>query len=105
MEIGRRDNDYIKLYNKGDVLYRVGKYGIEKITIIDVESYPHYVYRDNKGRSYFNHSIVKSCFKTRKEAEAETQKRQNITKKRQMLKEYERKLNKELNIIDHYIVK
>ena len=50
-------------------------------------------------------NIFKSCFKTKEEAEKEIQRRQNIVKKRQLLKEYERNLNKELGLEDHYIVK
>lgn len=45
--------DTVKLYDIGDKLYRVGKYGIDLITIIDIQQYPHYVYRDDKGHSYF----------------------------------------------------
>lgn len=101
-----KEMDTVKLYDIGDKLYRVGKYGIDLITIIDIQQYPHYVYRDDKGHSYFNHNIVKSCFRTMKEAEEEIRNRTLIAKKKQMLKEYERKLNKELNISkEHYIVK
>ena len=46
-----------------------------------------------------------NLFKTKEEAEKEIQRRQNIVKKRQLLKEYERNLNKELGLEDHYIVK
>ena len=106
-----KKEDCIKLHDVGDILYRVSKgrkdseYKIEEITIIKVEAYPHYVYRDNTGHSYFNHSIIKSCFKTKEEAEQEVQRRKNITKKHQMLREYERELNKKLNLEGHYTIK
>lgn len=89
----------------GDVLYRVGKYGIDKITIIKIDHYPHSVYRDDHGHSYFDRTIHKSCFKTLEEAEKEVQKRKNIVKKRNKLKEYEIKLNQELGIENHFIIK
>ena len=89
----------------GDVLYRVGKYGIDKITIIAIDHYPHSVYRDDHGHSYFDRTIHKSCFKTLEEAEKEVQKRKNIVEKRNKLKEYEIKLNQELGIENHFIVK
>ena len=98
-------DDCVKLYDVGDVLYRVGKYGIEQITITKVDTYPHYVYKDDKGRSYFNHSIIKSCFKTQEEAEQEAQRRKKVTEKKQMLKEYEQQLNQKLGLVDHFIIK
>ena len=103
--MGIRDNDCVQLFYKDEVLYRVGKYGIEQIKIIQVESLPHYVYKDDKGHSYFNHNIIKSCFRTFDEAREEQRRREMITEKRKKLKEYERKLNEEFNIVDHYIVK
>ena len=101
----KKEEDCIQLYNVGDKLYRVGKYGIELITITKVEDYGHFVYRDDKGHSYFNHSIVKSCFKTLEEAKEEIRNRTLIIQKKKLLKEYERKLNEELDLKDHYIIK
>ena len=98
-------DDCVKLYNVGDVLYRVGKYGIEQITITKVDAYPHYVYRDDKGHSYFNHNITKSCFKTREDAQQELERKERITKKKQMLKEYEQQLNRKFGLVDHFIIK
>lgn len=100
-----KDRDTTQLFNEGDVLYRVGRDGIDEVTIIAVHHYPHCVYKDDHGHSYFNHSISKSCFKTLEEAQKEQQKRENITKKRKMLKEYEIKLNYELGIENHFIIK
>ena len=100
-----RDLDETQLFNEGDVLYRVGKYGIDKVTITKVEHYPHCVYKDDHGHSYFNHNITKSCFKTQEEAKKEILKRKNIIEKRNRLKEYEIKLNEELGIENHFVVK
>lgn len=100
-----RDVDLTQLFNEGDTLYRVGRDGIDKVTIIRVDHYPHCVYKDDHGHSYFNHNISKSCFKTEEEAKKEVQRRENIVKKRKMLKEYEIKLNAELGITNHFIVK
>ena len=98
--------DVRQLYHIGDKLFRVGRDGIDEISIIKINHYPsHCVYKDDHGHSYFNHSINKSCFKTLEEAQKEQQKRENITKKRKMLKEYEIKLNNELGIENHFIVK
>lgn len=100
-----RENDYVKLYNIGDVLYRVGKYGIEEVTIIEIDQFPHYVYRDDHGHSYFNHTIVKTCFKTKEEAEQEVHRRENIIEKRKLMRQYEIELNKKFNLVNHFIVK
>lgn len=96
---------YVQLYKVGDFLYKVSRDKITKIMITDIRKYPHIVYRDNNNTSYFNRSIVKSCFKTYEEAEQELERQRNIKKKREMMKEYERKLNEELNISNHFIVK
>ncbi len=97
--------DTEELFNVGDVLFRVGRDGIDEVTIMEINHYPHCVYKDDHGHSYFNHSIRKSCFKTREEAEREILKRRNIATKRKMLKEYEIKLNYELGIENHFIIK
>lgn len=94
-----------ELYQEGDILYRVGRDGVDKVTIIKVKHYPHCVYKDDHGHSYFNHNIEKSCFKTLEEAENEVQKRKNINIKRKKLKEYELSLNEEMHIENHFIVK
>lgn len=99
------EEECVKLFNEGDILYRVSEKGINKITIIRVESLPHYVYKDNLKHTYFNRNIKNTCFKTYEEAEKELQRRQNIKEKRKLLKEYETQLNEKFNIINHYIVK
>jgi len=102
----RIEDDKEVLFHEGDKLFRVGRDGIDEITIIKIVTYPnHYVYKDDHGHSFFNHTIGKSCFKTLEEAKKEVQKRENINKKRKLLKEYELKLNKELEIENHFIIK
>lgn len=104
--MGLKDNDHIKMCDIGDKFYRIAKDGIVTVIIKEIEDYKtHYVYRDESGHSYFNHTMAKSCFKTKEEAEAEIQRRKNIAEKRKILKEYEKELNKKLNIVDHYIIK
>ena len=98
-------NDYVKLCDVGDVFYRLGKNKIHKVIITEIKRLPHYVYRDSTGKSYFNHSIVKYCFKTIEEAEEAQKRQERIAEKKALLKEYERKLNEKLNIGDHYIIK
>ena len=97
--------DTEQLFKEGDVLFRVGKYGIDKVTIIEVKHYPHCVYKDDHGHSYFNRNIRNSCFETQEDAEKEIQRRKNIIEKRKMLKKYELKLNEEFGINNHFIIK
>lgn len=109
------EEDKIQMCKVGDRFYRVSKINktnelyIEPIVIIFAEfvegTFGHWYYRDNKNRSYFNRNINKSCYKTEEEAQQEITRRNNILLKRKMLKSYERKLNEELNIGDHYIIK
>lgn len=99
------EENEMELCNEGDVMYKVCKTGVDKIIITKIEHHPHCVYRDNRGNHYFNRNINTSCFKTLEEAEKEFTKRELITKKRKMLKEYEEKLNNELGIENHFIIK
>ena len=111
-------DDTTQLCTVGDIFYRVSKMVKENILYVEpititkaefVEGFSdykgHWYYRDNKSRSYFNRNIRESCFKTLEDAEKEIVRRNNILLKRKMLKSYERKLNEELNIGDHYIIK
>lgn len=99
-------SDCRELCKVGDVVYRLTKSGIEAITITKIEHYPHTVYRgENKHQSYFNRAFGKSLFQTKEEAEAESQRREKIAGKKVLLQSYERTLNEELGLGDHYIVK
>lgn len=108
-------DDKTQLFEKDDIVYKVTKifksneYFIEtvKITLSEFTggTFGHWFYRDNRGHSIFNRNVGKSYFKTKEEAEQEIQRKQNITKKRKLLKEYERKLNEELNLKNNYIIK
>ena len=101
-----KEDDCNRVLNKGDQLFRVGRDGIEVVTIMKINNYiSHCVYKDDRGHSFYNHSVGKNYFLTREEAEEEVQKRENVVKKRRMLKEYEMKLNEELGIKNHFIVK
>lgn len=112
----KSENDKIQLCKVGDTLYRVSKVAkedklyVEPITITVAEyvtgrTFGHWYYRDNKKRSYFNRNIESTCFKTKEDAEKEILKRRNISLKRRLLKNYEKKLNETFNIEGHYIVK
>ena len=110
-----KETDNIQLCEVGDKFYRVCKiykkqeWYLDKITIVEAKHvtgrFGHWYYHDDKGRSYFNRNIRSSCYKTQEEGEKEIQRRKNLIKKRELLKEYERKLNEELNIGNHYIIK
>ena len=100
-----RAEDAIQLCEVGDIVYRIHNGKLSYSMIIDIKKYPHCVYKTDTGGSYFNTAFGKTLFKTREEARKELVKRKHIKEKREKLKEYERKLNEELNIGDHYIVK
>lgn len=111
-----KENDNVKLCEVGDKFYRVCKvykkreWYLEEITIVEVKQsnagrFSHWYYHDNKGRSYFNRNIRSSCYKTQEDAEKEILKRRNISLKRRLLKNYEKKLNETFNIEGHYIIK
>ena len=110
-----KEDDNVQLCEVGDKFYRVCKiykkqeWYLDKITIVEVKQttgrFSHWYYHDDKGRSYFNRNIRSSCYKTQEEGEKEIQRRKNIIKKRELLKNYEQILNKELDIGEHYIIK
>lgn len=95
-----------ELCKKGDKLYRLSKNGITEVTVIEIEHYPHCVYKlSGCSDSYFNRAFGKTLFKTYAEANDMIGLRTNILEKRRLLKAYEEKLNKKFGIKDHYIIK
>ena len=99
-------NECEDLCSIGDIVYRITKNGVEAIKIVRIEHYPHAVYYgENKHQSYFNRAFGKSIFKTKEEAEAEITRREKIAGKKLLLQSYERTLNEELNLGNHFIVK
>lgn len=92
--------------NVGDTVYRLSKNGIMETKVIAIDHYPHAVYRlEGWSESYFDRAFGKTLFLTMEDANNAIRIKTNIAKKRELLKEYERKLNAELNIGDHFIVK
>lgn len=90
----------------GDTVYRLSKNGIMGTKVIAIDHYPHAVYRlEGWPESYFDRAFGKTLFLTMEEANSAIRTKANIAKKRELLKEYERKLNAELNIGNHFIVK
>lgn len=108
-------DDKTQLFEKDDIVYKVtkifksDKYFVEtvKITLSEFTggTFGHWYYRDNRGHSIFNRNVGKTYFKTKEKAEQEIQRKINVTKKRELLKEYERKLNEKLDLKDNYIIK
>lgn len=96
-----------KVCEVGDVFYRVIKGEITQVTITRAEKMQlgHYVYRDSSGRTIFNRNFGEYIFKTKEEAEKYLKRKEAIAKKKEMLKEYEDKLNQELGIGKHYFIK
>ena len=98
------------LCNVGDLLYGIYKDVVITCQVDEIVTYPtHSVYRchttTNSKRTYFNHSFNKSIFYTQEDAKKEINKRKLVSKKRELMKEYEAKLNQELDIKDHFIIK
>lgn len=109
--MGSVNVDTRKLLEVNDVVYKINSKkatGPVKIIITEVKrcGWGHFAYKYNQGTdSFFNRSIGKTYFKTEKEAKEELLRLQKINKKRTLLKEYEQKLNQELNLEDHIIIK
>lgn len=102
-----KESHYIKQCQVGDRYYRIIKDTIIPIQITKINRYElgHYVYEDDSKNHHLGQAFGKSLFKTKEECEEELRKRKCIKDKRKLLKEYEEKLNEELNIKGHYIIK
>lgn len=96
-----------KMCDVGDILYRIksGEIIIIKVIKAEQQELGHYAYRDYLGFSFFNRNFGKNIFKTEEEAKEKLNTQKLIEKKRKMLREYERQLNKELGIEFHLIIK
>ena len=102
-----KESHHIKQCEEGDIYYKIKKEKILQITISKITHHElgHYTYKDSLGDVHLGSAFGKSLFKTTNECKEELHRRESIKEKRKRLKEYERKLNEELNIGDHYIVK
>lgn len=94
----------------GDILYGISNNCVITYVIKEVSLYStHCAYTlqtiTGTKRHCFNRTFGKSVFCTYEEAEKEIDRRKRIAKKRELMKDYEQKLNNELGIIDHFIVK
>lgn len=100
------EKDKDQLLHRGDKLFRITKDRIDEVEIMEVSVFStHCAYKDDHEHSFFNHHLNKSYFFKKEDAEEELKRRAKINKKRGMLKDYEMKLNKELGIENHFIVK
>ena len=106
-----KEIDTRKLFEINDVLYKINRQKIEgptKVIITNVQQMDlgHYVYHHSGSKdAFFNRNIGHSLFKTKEEAEKELDKIRKCALKRKLMKEYELKLNKELGIENHFIIK
>lgn len=90
----------------GDTVYRLFKNGIMETKVIRIDHYPHAVYKlENCNDSYFERAFGKTLFLTIDDANRAIQTKENIAKKREMLKEYETELNEKLGLENHRIIK
>ena len=107
-----KEIDTRKLCEVNDVLYKINRNGISGPTEVIVTSAKqislgHYAYKHNENErySFFHRNIGHSLFKTKEEAEKELDKIRKCALKRKLMKEYEAKLNKEIGIENHFIIK
>lgn len=90
----------------GDTVYRLSKNGITETKVIEIEHYPHAVYKlAGWTDSYFDRAFGKTLFLTMEDANNAVRAKANIAEKRRLLKEYERELNEKLNLENHFIIK
>lgn len=95
-----------ELCKVGDKLYRLSKNGITEVTVLEIEHYPHCVYKlSGCYDSCFNRAFGKTIFKTYEEANEAVRAKEKIIKKRELLKQYETELNEKFGLKDHRIVK
>lgn len=103
--------DYRKLFEVNDILYKINRNKMEGpfktiITKVEQGGLGHYIYHcDAHPDSFFNSAVGRTYFISKEEAQAELLKIKKANKKRNLLKEYERKLNKELDLENHIIIK
>ena len=88
---------------EGDSFYKISTKTYkepQQIIIKEVKYHKlgHYSYTDNFNKSHFNRHFGKTLFKTKEEAMKKLEELNKIVQKRNLLKEYELKLNKELGI-------
>ena len=102
-------NQEERLFNVGDVIYRINKNNLTGpfktiITRVEHHALGHYTY--HFGKDYlFGRMFNKTYFKTQEEAMDALETATIIKRKRELLKEYEVKLNEELGLENHRIVK
>lgn len=102
-----KPEDTIRMCNVGEVFYKLLKDRVAKIQIVEVTHHAlgHYVYRDDLGGSFFGRSFDQRVFRTEEEAELALKKKDLVKQKKALLQEYERQLNDEMGITDHFIIK
>lgn len=108
-----KNNDKNKqLCNEGDKLFKITRKGIVEVTIKEINHYTysygaggHYAYKDDTNNHYLARAFGVTLFTTKEEAEAYLSRKQYIATKRKLLQEYERQLNEEFNLTDHFIIK
>lgn len=90
----------------GDTVYRLSKNGITKAKVVRIDHYPHAVYRFEGWTDIcFDRAFGRTLFFTMEDANNAIRTRENIAKKREMLKRYETELNEKFGLENHKIVK
>lgn len=104
-------SDTRKLLEINDVLYKINRQKAEGptrvvVTYVKQMEAGHYVYGHSGSENhFFNRVLGFTLFKTKEEAEKELDKIRKCALKRKLMKEYEAKLNKEMGIENHFIIK
>lgn len=90
----------------GDTVYRLSKNGITETKVVRIDHYPHAVYKlEGWMDSYFDRAFGRTLFFTMEDANNAIRTRENIAKKREMLKQYETELNEKFGLENHRIIK
>lgn len=90
----------------GDTVYRLSKNGIMETKVVRIDHYPHAVYKlEGWMDSYFDRAFGRTLFLTMEDANNAIRARENIAKKREMLKQYETELNEKFGLENHRIIK
>lgn len=104
--------DRVELLKGGDILYKIVDFGVIEVVIKEVIDGVAYgssrpwkrIILENGQRLIFKGGQPsRNYFLSREEAEAEIKYRGKIAKKKQLMYEYECKLNKEMDLTDYLI--
>ena len=103
----RPHEEYVPKCGKKTILYKVNHTSctIKEVICKDIiicARMGHLLYKLSDGSSCFTRHFGKYIFRTKEEAMNKINNLTKLKQKRMLLKEYEEKINKQLNITDHH---